>query len=87
MVGETGWMPSWSNYGQDVEYASPGVRIFSLWKDGGTKTLSGMSMAAPYACAVLLLTGAGSDDSLAFNHLDNVDEGEHPIIHISGEEL
>ena len=28
-------MPSWSNYGNPpVDYASPGVSIFSLWKDG-----------------------------------------------------
>ena len=75
-------MPSWSNYGEDMEYAAPGVSVFSLWKDGGTKTISGTSMAAPHACAVLMLTGAGSDGSFASNHPDNNnDNGEYPIIH------
>ncbi len=78
----TDQMPSWSNYGDAVEYAAPGVSIFSLWKDGGTETISGTSMAAPHACAVLMLTGAGSDGSLAINHTDNNDNGEYPIIHI-----
>jgi subtilisin family serine protease len=77
----TDQMPSWSNYGDAVEYAAPGVSIFSLWKDGGTETISGTSMAAPHACAVLMLTGAGSDGSLAINHTDNNDNGEYPIIH------
>lgn len=49
-------MPSWSNYGNPpVDYAAPGVSIFSLWKKGGTNTISGTSMAAPHACAVLML--------------------------------
>lgn len=50
-------MPSWSNYGNPpVDYAAPGVGIFSTWKDGGTNTISGTSMAAPHACAVLMMT-------------------------------
>lgn len=51
-------MPSWSNYGNPpVDFAAPGVTIFSLWKDGKTNTISGTSMATPHACAVLMLTG------------------------------
>jgi len=42
-------------------------------------------MAAPHACAVLMLTGAGSDGSFAINHTDNNDNGEYPIIHTVGE--
>jgi len=49
-------MPSWSNYGNPpVDYAAPGVSIFSLWKGGGTRTISGTSMASPHACAVIML--------------------------------
>ena len=73
-------MPSWSNYGDAVKYAAPGVSIFSLWKDGGTKTISGTSMAAPHACAVLMLTGAGSDNTEAEKYYDE-DTGTYPIIH------
>jgi len=75
-------MPWWSNYGEDVEYAAPGVEIFSLWKDGGTKTSSGTSMAAPHACAVLMLTGAGSNGDKAVNYyVDTIDTETYPIIH------
>jgi len=71
-------MPWWSNYGDAVEYAAPGVSIFSLWNDGGTKIISGTSMAAPHACAVLMLTG-GDPKSLGME-----DTETYPIIHTVG---
>ncbi|MBE9532588.1 MAG: S8 family peptidase [Proteobacteria bacterium] len=74
-------MPSWSNYGTSVDYAAPGVNIFSLWKDGGTKTISGTSMAAPHACAVLMMTGGHSfsDGKTAGN---DPDDNPDSIIHL-----
>jgi len=74
-------MPSWSNYGNPpVDYAAPGVSIFSLWKNGGTNTISGTSMAAPHACAVIMMSnGNPSSDGSAGNDPDgNAD----PIIHL-----
>jgi len=76
-------MPSWSNVGNNVgnsvDYAAPGVGIFSLWKDGGTRTISGTSMAAPHACAVIMMTGGfPSSDG---NASDDRDEVPDPIIH------
>jgi len=73
-------MPLWSNHGSHVDYAAPGVSIFSLWKNGGTNTISGTSMAAPHACAVIMMThGYPSTDSSAINDPDgNAD----PIIHL-----
>ncbi|MEJ2468312.1 MAG: S8 family serine peptidase, partial [Campylobacterales bacterium] len=70
-----------SNFGNPpVDYAAPGVNIFSLWKDGGTHTASGTSMAAPHACAVLMLTnGSASSDSTVNGDPDNHDD---PIIHL-----
>lgn len=51
-------MPSWSNYGEPpVDFSAPGVAIFSTWKNGGTNTISGTSMAAPHACAAIMLSG------------------------------
>lgn len=46
-----------SNYGNPpVDFAAPGVDIISLWKGGGTNTISGTSMAAPHACAALMMS-------------------------------
>ena len=51
-------MASFSNYGNPpVDYAAPGVSIRSTKKGGGTVVYSGTSMAAPHACAVIMLTG------------------------------
>lgn len=40
-----------------IEHAAPGVDVLSLYKDGGTRTLSGTSMSAPHVAGVLLVTG------------------------------
>ena len=66
-------MPSWSNWGNPpVDYSAPGVGIFSLWKNGGTNTISGTSMATPHACAVIMMTGGNpSSDGTAKNDSDN----------------
>lgn len=75
-------MPSWSNYGTPVDYAAPGVSIFSLWKNGGTNTISGTSMAAPHACAVLMLTGGGpTTDGDSKPSPSNTNQTSAPIIH------
>jgi len=83
-VSAVGQYDAWayfSNYGNPpVDYAAPGVNIFSLWKDGGTNTISGTSMAAPHACAVLMLTnGHPGTDSTAIGDPDGNDD---PIIHL-----
>lgn len=74
-------MPSWSNYGNPpIDYAAPGVSIFSLWKDGGTNTISGTSMSSPHACAVIMLrNGNPSTDGTAGNDPDGDPD---PIVHL-----
>lgn len=46
---------SFSNYGSPVDYAEPGSSIPSLYKNNGTATLSGTSMASPHLAGILLL--------------------------------
>jgi len=46
---------SGSNYGNPpVDFSGPGESIFSLWKNGGTNTTCGTSMADPHIAGLLL---------------------------------
>ena len=71
-------MPSWSNYGNPpVDYAAPGVSILSTYKGGGTRTLSGTSMAAPHVAGILLLGSVRADGNASCDPDGNPD----PIAH------
>lgn len=49
---------SFSNFGNPpIDYAEPGVGIFSTFKNGQYARLSGTSMAAPHLAAILLING------------------------------
>ncbi|MGD8426454.1 MAG: S8 family serine peptidase [Balneolaceae bacterium] len=59
-VDDSDTFASFSNYSgptaPPVEFAAPGVDVLSLWKDGGTNTISGTSMATPHVTGLLLVT-------------------------------
>lgn len=66
-----------SNWGPPVDFAAPGVSILSLWKGGGTKVLSGTSMAAPHVAGLLLLGSVKSDGTA----IGDPDDPDDPIAH------
>jgi subtilisin family serine protease len=69
---------SFSNYGNPpVDVAAPGSYILSTYKNGGTSTLSGTSMAAPHVCGLLALGNLGSDGVVSGDPDGNPD----PIAH------
>jgi hypothetical protein len=69
---------SFSNYGEPVDFAAPGVAILSTRLGGGTTTMSGTSMAAPHVCGILLHLAPPDTDGEAIGDPDGVPD---PIAH------
>jgi hypothetical protein len=57
-IGNNYRYANFSNFGNPpIDYAEPGIAIFSTYKNGQYATLSGTSMAAPHLAAILLING------------------------------
>jgi len=53
---------SFSNYGGCVEAYAPGVGVTSAWLSGGTRTISGTSMASPHVAGIAALYKSANGD-------------------------
>lgn len=64
-IDDSDTFASFSNYSgptdPPIEFAAPGVSVQSLYKNGGTATLDGTSMASPHVAGLLLLGNVTAD--------------------------
>lgn len=54
-TGKNNQLASFSNTGREVHLAAPGEKITSSWINGGTRELSGTSMAVPHVVGIAAL--------------------------------
>lgn len=76
-TNKTDGQPWWSSTGPEVDLAAPGDAIYSTYRGGIYKTLSGTSMSAPHvtgAAAVVLATHGGFTPDQVQNHLQSTAE-------------
>lgn len=79
-VDSTNRFASFSNFGNDVvDFAAPGVKILSTYRDGKYAIMSGTSMAAPHVTGLLLINnGVVNTEGFATNDPDGTAD---PIAH------
>lgn len=63
-IDENDQFCSFSNYGDNVEYALPGANIYSTFKNNQYISLSGTSMAAPFMTGILLAGDYNEDGTV-----------------------
>ncbi|HET6766369.1 MAG TPA: S8 family serine peptidase, partial [Chitinophagaceae bacterium] len=50
-------LAGYSNYGAGVDFVAVGTNVYSCWKNGEYRTLSGTSMATPVVSGILISRG------------------------------
>lgn len=63
--GDTYLRPYWTNWGNVVDFAAPGVSIYSTYLGNNYETLSGTSMASPFVAAASAMLLSKDPDLIA----------------------
>ena len=66
------YRPNWSNYGEYIDVAAPGVSIESAGVGGGTATMNGTSMATPHVSAVVALLMSDTLHNYSLSQIENL---------------
>jgi subtilisin family serine protease len=62
MVDSDNMVPSGSRQNDQVEFAAPGVQVYSTFRDGGYTHMSGTSMATPHVSAAAAVAWSSAPD-------------------------